>query len=211
MKVKDIIIEAQIVPGIKSALTKKGYRYIAGGQDQAAYFAPDGTILKIFGTAQDASAGQLSQAQQSIVDFAQYCLAHPSNPFLPEFGGVERFEFDGKYYLQISTERLFDFRDQQARWLSTELESLASYLETNSVQAAQQLIHDELETDEGGSAHMLVLYLGSMDRLMLLLQTIHELRTIADQKNYSFDLHEDNFMLSSDGDIVINDPFYVGN
>jgi hypothetical protein len=102
---KQSIDEAQISKNIQPILVKKGYTFLGKGQDQDAYLAPDGTVLKIFGYG---PGGKLSQGQQSFKDFADYCMAKPNNPFLPQFGGWEPFDFEGKRYLQINCERMFD-------------------------------------------------------------------------------------------------------
>ena len=204
-------------------MKKAGYKFIKGGQDQDTYFAPDGSILKIFGTGGGASVSKYSKAQQSFVDFAQYCMANPTNPFLPEFGGVERFVFQGNYYLQISTERLFGFDKQKASWLANQLEYLVEerlkYNGANANSAVKGIKYDvepqpnlhgyDAESDD--NLNKLVLYLGGEDELRLLIQTILDLKKIGDDKDYHLDLHAGNFMLASDGSIVINDPFFTGS
>jgi hypothetical protein len=223
MKIKQIITEADFDPGIKKALQKAGYKFIKGGQDQDTYFAPDGSILKIFGTGGGASVKKYSKAQQSFIDFAQYCMANPTNPFLPTFGGVERFIFNGNYYLQISTERLFDFDKQKAGWLADQLEYMVeSRLDYNGATAnsaikgikqdvePQDNLHGyDAESDD--NLNKLVLYVGGEENLQLLIQSIIELKKMASNKGYRLDLHAGNFMLASDGNIVINDPFFTGS
>jgi hypothetical protein len=220
MKIKQIITEADFDPGIQKALKKAGYKFIKGGQDQDTYFAPDGSILKIFGTGDGSNKGKYSKAQQSFIDFAQYCMANPTNPFLPEFGGVERFVFNGNYYLQISTERLFDFNNQKAGWLADQLEILAAESKYGSADYQLKNIKHELEPQPGLTGYAaeysedmakMVLYLGGEENLMLLLRTVNDLGEIAKKRNYHLDLHAGNFMLGSDGNIVINDPFFTGS
>jgi hypothetical protein len=45
---------------------------------------------------------------------------------------------------------------------------------------------------------------------MLFAQTVKQLSDIGRKKGYGIDLHSGNFMLGSDGEIVINDPFFTG-
>jgi hypothetical protein len=92
MRAEEFLIEAQMDPGIKKVLKQKGYQYLDRGQDQDVYLAPDGTILKIFGY--EKGSNGLSSGQRSFVDFANYCMKHPNNPFLPQFGGWEQFDFN---------------------------------------------------------------------------------------------------------------------
>ena len=47
------------------------------------------------------------------------------------------------------------------------------------------------------------------DGFKLLWKTMKDLSKIADHKGYNLDLHSKNFMLGSDGHIVISDPFFA--
>jgi hypothetical protein len=221
MKVKDIIAEAKMDPGIRKNLEQRGYKFLGKGQDQDVYLAPDGTILKIFGTDEDAKLNMYSEGQRSVIDFIKFCQNHPDNPFLPTFGGFTRFKFKDKYYVQISCERLFDFGGAEA--LAQHLEHITNSVEDYGVQRGMQRLGREF-TDpksvdkkyrkevekENDARAQLILLLGGEQRTKLLLTTIKQLASIAKQKRYGFDLHKGNFMLGSDGEIVINDPFFTG-
>ena len=54
----------------------------------------------------------------------------------------------------------------------------------------------------------LMTHLGE-DGFKLLWKTLRDLKKIADRKRYVLDLHFKNFMLGSDGHIVISDPFFT--
>jgi len=56
----------------------------------------------------------------------------------------------------------------------------------------------------------LMTYIGGEDKLALLWNTIKDLNRIAHSGEFNVDLHPGNFMLGSDGHIVISDPFYTG-
>jgi hypothetical protein len=222
MKTKEIITEANFDPGVKKALVKAGYKFLGAGQDQDVYVAPDGSILKIFGTGPGAAPGKgnYSKAQWSFIDFANYCMKNANNPFLPTIGGVEQFVFNGNTYLQISMERMFDFSKQKAYWLADQLEYLASESKFGSADYQLKNIKQELEPQPGLTGYdaeysedmaKMVLYLGGEENLLLLLQTVKDLSKIADNKGYHLDLHSGNFMLGSDGNIVISDPFFTGS
>jgi hypothetical protein len=222
MKIKQIITEANFDPGVKKALVKAGYKFLGAGQDQDAYLAPDGSILKIFGTGKGAKPGKgnYSKAQQSFIDFAEYCMKNANNPFLPTFGGVEQFVFNGNTYLQISVERMFDFSKQKANWLADQLEYLADNSKYGSAENQLKDIKQELEPQPGLTGYdaeysedmaKMVVYLGGEENLTLLLNTLKDLVKIADNCGYHLDLHGGNFMLGSDGHIVISDPFFTGS
>jgi hypothetical protein len=214
MKIKDILTEADFDPGVKKALVKAGYKFIKGGQDQDVYLAPDGSILKIFGTGDGQQVmGEYTEGQQSFIDFAKYCFKNKNNPFLPEVGGISQFEFNGYYYLQISIERMFDFDKQRAHWLANQLEDLARDIADGYGDVTGVMRDFNYSMDDGSNDQLykLVMYLGSEENLRLLITTIKDLAKIADANGYRLDLHSGNFMLGSDGHIVINDPFFTGS
>jgi hypothetical protein len=213
MKIAELLNEAQMHSGIKQEMVRQGYKFLGHGQDQDAYLAPDGTILKIFGYDEYSSKGQ-----QSFIDFANYCMANPNNPFLPQFGGWEKFEFNGQQYLQIKCERLFDFNKAKLGSMANTLEELADNINemglTNGLAATMDDFVDDDYNSSMGTANdfgKLVTLVGGEENLKILAKTIYDLTRIADEQNYRFDLHRHNYMLGSDGEIVINDPFFTGS
>jgi len=202
---KQSIDEAQISKNIQPILVKKGYAFLGKGQDQDAYLAPDGTVLKIFGYG---PGGKLSQGQQSFKDFADYCMAKPNNPFLPQFGGWEPFDFEGKRYLQINCERMFDLSKSGLILVGSRLGQLASLIQSNGADRGVNKFLRRHGDQETGKLMSLV---GGRQQFLLLANTIEQLDKLADRKGYRLDLHGGNFMLGSDGEIVINDPFFTGN
>ena len=198
------IDEAQISKNIQPILVKKGYAFLGKGQDQDAYLAPDGTVLKIFGYG---PGGKLSQGQQSFKDFADYCMAKPNNPFLPQFGGWEPFDFEGKRYLQIKSERMFDLSKSGLIIVGARLGQLASLIQSNG---ADRGVNKFLRRHKDEETGKLVSLVGGRQQFLLLATTIEQLAKLANQKGYRLDLHGGNFMIGSDGEIVINDPFFTG-
>ena len=214
MKINELINEALMNPKIKKILINKGYKFLGHGQDQDAYVAPDGTILKIFGF-EEGSKG-LSVGQQSFVDFANFCMKNSNNPFLPQFGGWQQFEFEGERYLQIKCERLFDFTKVKAGRLAIYLEDfVGDIISDGPKDAIRNLIRWNIEKEYNGTVGTktvgaLVMLLGGEDKLQLFAETVFNLRKLARSKGYRLDLHSGNFMLTSEGDIIINDPFFTG-
>ena len=229
MKVKEILREdSGIASEIRYELVDKGYEFLGSGVDQEAYLAPDGTVLKIFGT----QGRSLSRQQRSFITFAEYCQANSDNPFLPNIIDFAKFLYDEKLYLQIKIERLFEFED--AGYLARQLSEIADVIEDNKIVDPVKWLNDEIEDFEEqleyfknngkpgqfsasvaarerslNNLNQFVLYLGGEDAFRLLFSTITDLKKIAARKGYILDLHDGNFMLGSDGHIVINDPFYV--
>lgn len=208
--------EAQMSPDIKKIMTQKGYKYIAHGQDQDAYFAPDGSILKIFGWDREKGRSGFTKAQDSFIAFANYCRKNSSNPFLPDFSDWTPFEYKGQTYLQIKCERLFPLK---GKWedFGDELETFVDdYVTRYGVERGLSNYLTDIEQDGGyqsansSQGNVLVTLLGE-DGLRLFAQTISDLDKLANQNRFRLDLHSGNFMFSSDSHVVINDPFFTGS
>ena len=209
MKIKEILVEAQINPKIREVLQSKGYKFLGSGQDQTVYLAPDGTVLKIFDYLRDSNylIYGFSKAQQSFINFANFCMSQPNNPFLPKFGGWATFTFEGQKYLQIKSERLFHFTYGDI--ISEELEVLGEVIEQYGANLGFKHLmkrYDENNKVDSAIGEMITL-LGGEKNTKLFCKTIEQLVKIANSKDYAMDLHGGNFMLSSEGEIIINDPF----
>lgn len=210
---EEVIDEASMSPEVKKHMVKQGYKFLGHGQDQDAYLAPDGSILKIFGYERDSRG--FSFSQRSFIDFANFCRAHPNNPFLPQFGGWEPFVLNGQQYLQIKCERLFDLGKSKMGAMADMLEELVTSVERYGAERGFNAFMDNAygkynsQYEEKGASHLIML-LGGEQQAMLFCKTIEQLAKLAQQKRYRLDLHAGNFMLGSDGEIVINDPFFTG-
>jgi hypothetical protein len=208
------IKEAFMDPDVRSAFEQQGYKFLDSGVDQDVFLAPDGTILKIFGSEEGSAAGSYTKGQQSFIDFANYCMAHPNNLFLPEFTGIEQFEFKGRHYLKIGCERLFEINQKHSSYLSLPLETIESLLHRPAGfiidYIEQQIEHDIDGWGDDEEFAQFILYIGGVDQLSDLIITMKDLQRISLRRGYRFDLHTGNFMLGSDGNIVINDPFFTG-
>lgn len=145
---ESVIDEAYTSDEIRGILQKKGYKYLGKGVDQTAYLAPDGMILKIFGTSPYAKPGslELTKAQKTFKAYADYCKAHAGNEFLPQFSDWTMFQYKGKPYLQIKMERLFPFEKGAKGWNDI-LEALADSAANNKTpQAKKEILRPSLES-----------------------------------------------------------------
>jgi hypothetical protein len=189
-------------------LEQRNYKFLGGGVDQMAFLEPGtGYVLKIFTANDNDTHLQHSLAQKTILAFINYCHANPHNEFLPSFTGWERFEWENQHYLQIRMERLFEFGRNR---VTSALMSMAIWAK----EPGATFDHFIKELDIGGqgdgsSDELLVADIG-MEGLRELWKTIKELNAIAVRGRFKLDLHGGNFMLGSDGHIVISDPFFVG-
>ena len=211
MKIRELLSEAYMDSEIKKIMTKKGYKFLGHGQDQDAYLAPDGTILKIFGY-EEGSSG-LSRGQKSFIDFANYCMQNPNNQFLPQFGGWEQFEFKGELYLQIKCERMFDIDVSKTIDIAEMLEELAHMVAAWGVdKGLKRFMENELYANYSSpeSVGKMITLIGGEEQLKVFAKTVEDLYKLAQSNRYRLDLHSGNFMLGSDGEIVINDPFFTG-
>ena len=229
MKINEILQEdsPNVDSAIRPKLVAQGYEFLGSGVDQEAYLAPDGSVLKIFGT----QGNRMSKKQQSFIDFAEYCRANSDNPFLPNIIDFAKFKFNNELYLQIKMERLFEFSgsyyiaqkladiaesieyskiDDPVKWLTGKMNHIESqvafFKSQRSIAGKQQA---EIRQRQLDILNQFVLYLGGEESVRLLFSTITDLKNIAKRRGYDLDLHDGNFMLGSDGHIVINDPFFV--
>lgn len=217
---ESIVDEAYTDEGIKKILLQKGYKFLGRGIEQTAYLAPDGMVLKIFGTSSSASPGslKLTDSQKTFKAFADYCKAHPDNPFLPNFTDWATFQYKGKPYLQIKMERLFPFNKGSSGWDDI-LEDIAYRAESSKTpQEKKRFVDKYINRTNGFWDHMyqeeaqqLLTHLGD-EGFNQLWDTIYDLGKVAKKIGLgNLDLHRGNFMLGSDGHIVISDPFYDGS
>jgi len=212
MRAHEFITESTRPPPIEKAMREKGYTYLGSGVEQTAYLAPDGTVLKLFPSNWD---NKLSKGQLSFIEFANYCQAHPDNPFLPQFGGWAKFKYDDTLYLQIRSERLFPFTSNGGLML----DRIADRIKKNSVEKviddisnySSHLTYGGNVADKDSWLSEVITLLGGKEELILFVQTIKDLAEMAKRKRYRLDLHRENFMVTSEGEIVINDPFFAGD
>ena len=213
MRAAQFISELEVAPGIVNTMTQKGYQKLGSGQDQLVFLEPGtGQVLKIFGTNRSGSAysNKLTFPQQTFKAFADFCAAHPDNQFLPQFSGWETFEYGGQRYLQIRCERLFP-GTKYRRWFGI-LEEIADEAENWKDGADDYLerwTDEDYDYDVENIGPVLTL-LGGKEGFYKFWDTIYQLGKIADRNGFHLDLHDENFMLGSDGEFVISDPFFSG-
>lgn len=224
MRSNEFLSEAYVDPEIVKILIGKGYQKLGKGVDQVVFLEP-GTnlILKIFGTSRgkSGSATDLTNAQKSFKTFYELSKADPGNEFLPRIMGYKPFMFNGKPYLQIRMERLFEFKGPGVDDWNVVLADMAEAIERGEKYDAFwksafmntgriQPLHKRIRVmQKQEPMQQLVLHVGE-EGLRKLWSTIDMLKKVALKNGYKLDLHEGNFMLGSDGTPVISDPFFMG-
>ena len=199
-------VKAQMAPGIKDVLKTKGYKYVGHGQDQDVFIGSDGWVLKVFGWDRDQKKNGFTRAQQSFIDFANFCKKNAGNEFLPNFSGWTSFKFRDQTYLQIRCERLFPL-DKKWPTLGKELDNFATLVQKSGAESAIKKYVKVIHDTEGLAIPM---FLGK-EGLQQFANTLEKVIKLGQSKGYSIDLHSGNFMFGSDGQIVINDPFFTGS
>jgi hypothetical protein len=208
------LTESTIELEMVNMLKQKGYKFLGSGVDQSVWLEPGtGLVLKIFGTDKMIHSNplDLSNEQKSFVKFANYCMAHPDNEFLPQFLGWQKFIYNEYAYLQIRCERLFEIDKGKTRVWAEELNAMARYIRLKL--PLTTYLRDRSSRGRGRNAgagyYELMSYLGE-DGLAKIWKTMEDLQQIAKRSGFHLDLHPGNFMLGSDGHIVISDPFFAG-
>jgi hypothetical protein len=208
---KEFITEGSAIsPFLVQDMKRKGYTLMGKGQDMQAWLEPrTGFIVKIFGS----NLYGDNRAQQSFKHFATYCMRHKDNPFLPNIIEWKPFTFQEEDYLLIKMERLFPLKGQFLAW-GEALEMMSEAAEHDGSARGKQKFLDEFMSKNGASEYEnnevaeIITHIGQegFDHLW---KALADLAKIATQYRYIYDLHAKNFMLGSDGHIVISDPFYT--
>lgn len=192
-------------PDIKKELKKKGYIRLGSGVDQEAYLEPGtGLVLKIFGTSSGTkgSGGQkISRNQKMFLVWAEFCMQHPQNKFLPKFYGFEKFVFNGHTYFQIRQERLTKMgKFGQSLW------DMADFIKYDHPRFEPSKAFDEyVYGNEAGPK--IVKELGEEDARKLF-YTVQALQKIAKEKGFNLDLHDENWMWRDNTPVAI-DPWFI--
>ena len=198
--------------------SKKGYRAIGMGVDQAAFLSPDKrAILKIFGTKKRFGPEKLSNAQNMFITWANYCAVHRDNPYLIKFLKGENgktwtpFIFNGHRYIQMWQEFLPALSYQNSKTVAmlsgvirdTSREEFSEYLKALDLPASKRPYGTQIARFLKAGKK----YLGS--GFPLFVNTVMDLKEIAKQNGARLDLLLDNFRRRADGTPVIVDPWYA--
>lgn len=204
MLAKEFIVEyTDIADGITDHLKSLGYKLLGQGVDQQAWEEPStGHVLKIFGTGSN-------DDHKMFYKWAKFCQKNSNNPYLPKFYGIEKFEFEGKPYIQFRQERLYK-NNKFNRYF---LEEILSYLEEcfiDDISARFDNFVKLLKSDDLYSHYYK--YLNDprqVQQITEIFNTVVKLEKIAEKNNWQFDLHDGNIMMRSDTTPVITDPWVI--
>lgn len=210
MKAREFISEeivdeySEMDSGIGAALTKKGYKLLGTGVDQAAYMEPGtGHVLKIFGTAE---TDKFSNDHKMFFKWYKFCEKNQANPFLPRFYGHESFFWapwndDEKHrYLMIRTEPLKD-----SGIVGTVLSNMVSnVIDGDSIKMVMGYVQETNPT-----LYKKLIKQFGVEGITKFLDTGYKLFEIGERAGFAWDLHDGNIMMRKDGTPVINDPWVL--
>ena len=188
-------------PGIRKHLTGMGYKPSGEGGDQTTWTAPDGSILKIFGT-QEGQQG-LTGDHRMFQAWANYCKTHAGNPFIPHYSGWKEFEFpqgSGQTYLQIKMESLKEIHDEKIKDLLDQIDW--AVMKGRTYAAFQSIVSQKMGM-KFATTNPLV-------KDPALFNTVVELNKLGNKHGWGLDLHGDNYMMRGN-QVVIVDPWVASS
>lgn len=187
-------------PGIRKHLLSLKYKPAGEGGDQTTWQAPDGSILKIFGT-QSEQQGE-TEDHRMFKFWANYAKKNAANPYMPRFSAWAQFEFpqgSGQQYLQIKMERLSPITDKNTQDI---LDQLEMQVEKGwSYSKFLNLIRWKLGPEITDSNP-------AMDPKLYAL--VQKLDKIALSRGWGLDIHADNYMMRGN-QLVIVDPWVASS
>lgn len=187
-------------PGIRKHLLALKYKPAGQGGDQSTWLAPDGSILKIFGT-QEGQQG-MTEDHRMFVYWANYAKKNAANPYMPKFSDWAEFEYpqgSGQTYLQIKMERLSPITDQN---MQNVLDQMDLQVEKGWPYARFIALVD---------ARLGSKITDTMDPwIKTLYPLVEKLNQIAVKNGWGLDAHADNFMLRGN-QLVIVDPWVASS
>lgn len=190
-------------PGIKNHLVKLGYRSVGKGKDQTTWLAPDGGILKIFGTQQGQQG--FTEDHRMFAAWVKYTEDHSDNRYMPHFSDWHSFEYpldSNQKYLQIKMEKLTPINDSLIKGLLDQFDIFVEMGRT--YEYLIQIVKKKL----GAKFNSPIIQ--SLFKDSLLWDTVLDLHTIAERKGWGLDLHAANYMLRGN-QIIIVDPWVASS
>ena len=187
-------------PGVRAHLTKLGYKPSGEGGDQTTWLAPDGGILKIFGTHEGEQG--FSADHKMFKFWADYCTKHQNNPYIPHYSDWASFEYpkgSGQQYLQIKMEKLSEIPNEKVKDLLDQIDW--AVMKGRTFADFQAIVAQKM----GMKATNMPIV-----KDPTLFNTVVELNKIGSKHGWGLDLHGDNYMMRG-AQIVIVDPWVASS
>jgi hypothetical protein len=202
-------------------LRQAGYSPLGDGQESEVWSRDEGTVIKILMPAYsddpfDKRKRAMDMAEKSFKVFYNFCQAHTNLPCLPKFkeiGGVHHalFKLGRNYYRQIAMEKLKkipngSFQEYMVWLLGDSASTKCSWSDMTELMIEPPDEWGGRDFSTNVNAMLRDKYQSAM--YAQLFACLQELYGEAIHNNIGFDLHTENCMMRSNGDLVITDPFY---
>lgn len=192
----------------------KGYKVLGKGADKAAFIDGNNNVIVIVGPIDDKNPtrGKL------FIEWAKFCQKRKNNPYLPDIIDYSEFEAPfGAKFLQIKMEKMFPATDNLGKEVEDLLDDLASLagrangnIEKFKKAIDEYVTHSGWNSDYDTQSKAVVTTLMHIPDFELFATTIFQVMEEGRKLGYTIDLHDANYMLSSNGELVIVDPWYGG-
>lgn len=197
-------------------MKEKGYTLLGTGADKAAFIDGNHNVIVLVGPVN--GTGEAKRRGKLFLDWAKYCQSKKNNPYLPDIMGFTKFDVpaSGTQFIQVKMEKLFPAKEN----LGPEVEQMLNRIEylaqkaKNNTQKFQELLNEFIRNgyswgnmDVSKGVGKVLLHISDFN---LFAKTLFDVIKMGKSKGYYIDLHDANYMLSSDGELVIVDPWYTG-
>lgn len=201
---------------IKAQMKEKGYTLLGTGADKAAFIDSSHNIIVLVGPVN--GTGEAKRRGKLFLEWAKYCQSKKNNPYLPDIIDFTKFDVpeSGTQFIQVKMEKLFPVKKNlgpEVEYMLNSIDKLAQKARNNT-QKFQELLDKFIqngygwdEIDVSKAAGKVLLHISDFK---LFAKTLFDVINMGKSKGYQIDLHDANYMLSSDGELVIVDPWYTG-
>lgn len=202
---------------VLSQMKQKGYKILGKGADKAAFIDSSNNVIVIVGPIDENNhtRGEL------FIDWAKFCQKRKNNPYLPNIIGFTKFDApNGANFIQIKMEKLFPVVKNLGAETEAVLDEIAELAKKSfgNLKKFQKFLDDFIsdgktwmnqktkDTNSMGTGKVLM----HISDFELFATTLFEIIKEGMKLGYTIDLHDANYMLSSDGELVIVDPWFGG-
>jgi predicted N-acetyltransferase YhbS len=195
-------------------LRELGYEHIGSGADARVWAKDDSHVIKIL-----MPDDPRSKAEQVFQKFYEFCQQHPKVSCLPKFNEVNTIEIGGNDYTQIEMEKLSPIPtntfEEAMVWALSDMVSENLSWET----VVQELLNQD--SWSGGSTRVMrkmpefvrqrMNLPGFISTYSQLYEVMRQLYQTGQINRFGWDLHTENVMQRSNGQLVIIDPWFNTN
>ena len=204
--------KSQYAHEIALKLQDAGYKKLGIGADATVWSKDDNYVIKIL-MPDDPS----SQAERVFQKFYEFCQQHPKLSCLPKFNEVNTIDIGGKDYTQIEMEKLTPIInntfEEAMVWALSDMVSKNLSWET----VVQELLNPK--TWYGGMTRVMrkmpIFVRQRMNSpefnktYSQLYEVMRHLYQTGEINDFGWDLHTENIMQRSNGQLVIIDPWFI--